>query len=239
MIRVTVWNEHLHEQCQPDVARIYPQGIHGCIAAFLQSDDMTVRTATLADPDCGFSEALLADTDVLILWGHMAHDQVTDEAAARVQRHVQAGMGLIALHSAHMSKAMLRLMGTTMTLRWRHGDRERLICTCPAHPIAQGLPPMIDIPMEEMYGEYFDIPKPDDVIYTGWFAGGEVFRSACTFTRGHGRIFYFQPGHEEYPIYHQPAIQQIIRNAVRWCAPTCRLPQPRDNMQVIQPLEGV
>ena len=127
------------------------------------------------------------------------------------------GMGLIALHSAHLSKILRRLLGTSMTLCWRHDDSERLFCTTPSHPIAKGIPQSFDIPKEEMYGEYFDIPKPDDIIFTGWFAGGAVFRSGCTFTRGYGRIFYFQPGHEEYPVYQMPEIQQIIRNAVRWC----------------------
>jgi trehalose utilization protein len=70
-----------------------------------------------------------------------------------------------------------------------------------------------------MYGEFFDIPKPDEVIFTGWFSGGEVFRSGCTFSRGYGKIFYFQPGHEEYPIYYMPEIQKIICNAARFCTP--------------------
>ena len=126
-----------------------------------------------------------------------------------------------------------------MTLRWRHGDRERLFCTCPTHPIAQGIPAWLDIPKEEMYGEFFDIPKPDDVVFTGWFAGGEVFRSGCTFTRGLGKIFYFQPGHEEYPIYHMPVIQQIIKNGVRWCVPVIRRPAPLDNAWVNPSTEEV
>ncbi len=67
-----------------------------------------------------------------------------------------------------------------------------------------------------MYGEYFDIPKADDVIFTGWFSTGDVFRSGVTFSRGKGRIFYFQPGHEEYPIYYNKDIQKIIKNAVYW-----------------------
>lgn len=121
----------------------------------------------------------------------------------------------------------------------RHGDRERLFCTCPTHPIAQGIPAWVDIPEEEMYGEFFDIPKPDDVVFTGWFAGGEVFRSGCTFTRGLGKIFYFQPGHEEYPIYHMPVIQKIIKNGVRWCVPVVRRPAPLDNAWVNPSTEEV
>ena len=227
MIKVTVWNEYLHEQRQEEVRAVYPDGIHGCIAEFLKKDkNIFVRTATLEEPEHGLTEEVLADTDVLIYWGHMAHGDFSDEIAKRVQNHVLGGMGLIALHSAHFAKIMGLLMGTSMTLRWKHADRERLFVTAPYHPIAQGIAAQFDIPMEEMYGEYFDIPKPDDVVFTGWFAGGEVFRSGCTFQRGLGRIFYFQPGHEEYPIYHMPEIQQILANAVYWCAEVHRQHRP-------------
>ena len=223
MIRVTIWNENLHEQQQEEVRAIYPKGIHGCIADFLsKNNDLWIRTATLEEDEHGLTEAALSETDVLIYWGHMAHEAFSNEVAQRIQKHVLQGMGLIALHSAHLSKVMRLLMGTSMTLRWKHGDRERLFVTAPSHPIARGISPQFDIPVEEMYGEYFDIPKPDDVVFTGWFAGGEVFRSGCTFQRGLGRIFYFQPGHEEYPIYHMPEIQQILANAVHWCADVSR-----------------
>lgn len=232
MIRVTVWNEHL-DDLRPEVQRIYPEGIHGCIASFLREDaELSVRTATLADPECGLSEALLSQTDVLVYWAHQAHERVTDECAERVRQYVLRGMGFIPLHSAHMAKPLRLLLGTSMTLRWRHNDRERLTCVSPGHPIAAGVPQHIELPREEMYGEYFDIPRPDDVVFLGWFAGGEVFRSGCTFTRGLGKIFYFQPGHEEYPIYHQPEIQRIIRNAVHWAAPALRRETPLDNIAV-------
>ena len=227
MIKVTIWNENLHEQQQEEVRAVYPEGIHGCIADFLSKDpQLWIQTATFAESEHGLTEAVLSETDVLIYWGHMAHEAFSDEVAQRVQKHVLQGMGLIALHSAHLAKIMRLLMGTSMTLRWKHGDRERLFATAPSHPIAKGLPPQFDIPTKEMYGEYFDIPKPDDVVFTGWFAGGEVFRSGCTFQRGLGRIFYFQPGHEEYPIYHMPEIQQILVNAVHWCAEVNRQQRP-------------
>lgn len=238
MVRVTVWNENLHERQQEEVRQIYPQGIHGCIADFLKKDkNIFVRTATLEEPEHGLTEEILADTDVLVYWGHSAHHAFSDEVARRVQGHVLQGMGLIALHSAHLAKVMTLLMGTGMTLRWRHGDRERLFVTAPAHPIARGIPSHFDIPTEEMYGEYFDIPKPDDVVFTGWFAGGEVFRSGCTFQRGLGRIFYFQPGHEEYPIYHMPEIQRILANAVYWCSEVRRQHRPLDCTAVRVALE--
>ena len=220
MLRVTVWNEYKHEQEYEGIRKVYPKGIHGCIAEFLgKEEDFTLRTATFYDPEHGLTEEVLQNTDVLIIWSHALQEEFSDEVAERVRRHVLSGMGLVALHSAHYSKIMKKLLGTTMSLKWRHGDKEKLWCIQPTHPIAAGVPEMIELPEEEMYGEFFDIPKPDDVIFAGWFSGGEVFRSGCTFTRGYGKIFYFQPGHEEYPIYYHPDIQKIIVNGVRFCAP--------------------
>lgn len=220
MLRVTVWNEYKHEQEYEGIRKVYPEGIHGCIAGFLKREnDVIVRTATFYEREHGLTEEVLRDTDVLIIWSHALQEEFSDEVAERVRRHVLSGMGLVALHSAHFSKIMKKLLGTSMSLKWRHGDREKLWCIAPTHPIAAGIPEMIELPEEEMYGEFFDIPKPDDVIFTGWFSGGEVFRSGCTFFRGYGKIFYFQPGHEEYPIYYHPDIQKIIVNGVRFCAP--------------------
>ena len=220
MIRVTVWNEFKHERELENIRKVYPEGIHGCIAAFLEKEeDFTVRTATFDMEEHGLTEEVLNDTDVLIIWSHALQKEFSDEVAKRVQRHVLAGMGLVALHSAHYSKILKNLLGTSLTLKWKHGESEKLWCISPTHPIAAGIPEMIAIPEEEMYGEFFDIPKPDDVIFTGWFPNGYVFRSGVTFSRGHGKIFYFQPGHEEYPTYRIPEIQQIIKNGVRFCAP--------------------
>ncbi len=220
MIRVTVWNEYKHEREYEEIHKVYPEGIHGCIAGFLKSEkDFEVQTATFDMPEHGLTEEVLQATDVLIIWSHALQEEFSDEVAQRVCKHVLSGMGLVALHSSHFSKIMKKLLGTSMTLKWRHGDKEKLWCIAPTHPIAAGVPPMVEIPQEEMYGEYFDIPKPDDVIFTGWFSGGEVFRSGCTFTRGYGKIFYFQPGHEEYPVYYMPQIQKIIINGIRFCAP--------------------
>jgi len=234
MIRVTIWNEFVHERELPEIKAIYPEGIHNCLKEFLdKQEDFVIRTATLDMPEHGLSEEILKDTDVLIWWAHAHHDEVSDTVVSRIKSHVLQGMGLIALHSAHFSKILKELLGTTMTLRWRHGDRERIWCTAPSHPIAKGLPAYFDLEQEEMYGEFFDIPKPDDVIFTGWFAGGEVFRSGCTFSRGNGNIFYFQPGHEEYPIYYNENIQKIITNGVRWANPVNRLLAPSDNIHAV------
>ncbi|MBQ7845290.1 MAG: ThuA domain-containing protein [Clostridia bacterium] len=231
-LRVTVWNEFVHERELPEIRAVYPEGIHGCLRNFLEKEqDITVRCVTLDMPNQGITQALLDNTDVLIWWSHARQEDITDETVRLVRNAVHSGMGLIALHSAHFSRIMRDLLGTTMTLHWRHGDREKLWCIDPTHPIAQGVPACIDIPEEEMYGECFDIPRPDDTIFIGWFAGGQVFRSGVTFTRGRGKIFYFQPGHEEAPVYQHPDIQRIIVNAVRWAAPLCRLPAPPDNVE--------
>jgi len=217
MIKVTVWNEFRHEKASENVREIYPDGIHEYIKSFLETEeDMEVRTAYLDMPECGLTYEVLQDTDVLLWWGHMAHGEVPDEVVSKVYDEIMNGMGFIALHSGHHSKIFKKLMGTTCNLAWRLGDRERVWCTVPGHPIARGIPAQFEIPVEEMYGEPFVIPNPEDVIFMGWFEGGEVFRSGCTFKRGNGKIFYFQPGHESNPTYHMKEVQQIIKNAVRW-----------------------
>ncbi|MBN1249871.1 MAG: ThuA domain-containing protein [Anaerolineae bacterium] len=219
-IRVTVWNEYRHERLDERVAEVYPDGIHVAIAGFLAEAGFEVRTATLEEPEHGLTEEVLADTDVLIWWGHMAHHQVDDEIVARVQARVLAGMGLIVLHSAHFSKIFRKLMGTTCNLKWREiGEKERVYVIEPGHPIAKGLPEYFEVPHAEMYGERFDIPAPDTQVFLSWFAGGELFRSGCCWHRGAGKVFYFRPGHETYPIFRQPEIRTVIINAVRWAAP--------------------
>jgi trehalose utilization protein len=217
-INVTIFNENIHEQQNERVRQVYPEGIHGAIAAHLrQQDDMTVQTATLEQPEHGLTEAVLAETDVLLWWGHLAHDQVQDALVDRVQQRVLKGMGLIVLHSGHFSKIFKRLMGTTCGLVWREADeKERLWVVSPNHPITQGLERFIEIPQAEMYGEYFDIPDPDELIFISWFQGGEVFRSGATWHRGQGRIFYFRPGHETYPIYYQEEVLKVLVNGIRW-----------------------
>jgi trehalose utilization protein len=221
MIRVTVWGENYHEQHHELCQKIYPNGMHNTIADGLRSDELVVRTATQDQPEHGLTEQVLAETDVLIWWGHAIHHLVDDNVVERIYRRVLAGMGLIALHSAHMSKIFVKLMGTSCALIWREADeKERLWVVKPSHPIVDGLERYFELEHEEMYGEHFDIPTPDDLVLIGWFQGGEVFRSGCTFHRGKGKIFYFQPGHESYPTYHDKNIQRVISNAAKWAAPT-------------------
>lgn len=218
-MNITVWNENRHEKITPVVTELYPGGIHEYIASLLKSDDAVVRCATLDDEECGLSDEVLATTDVLIWWGHLAHNEVPDYIVDKVQKHILGGMGLIALHSAHFSKIFKKMMGTSCSLKWRGDAKERIWTIMPNHPIAQGVDETFVLPCEEMYGEPFDIAKPDDVIFLGWFNGGEVFRSGCTWTRGHGKIFYFQPGHETNTAFKNENVQKIIKNAIKWVCP--------------------
>jgi trehalose utilization protein len=218
--RVIVWNENVHETTQPEIAAIYPAGIHGAIAAGLRGhlgDRVDVRTATLAQPEHGLTEEVLAATDVLLWWGHIAHDQVADEVVARVHRHVLAGMGLVVLHSGHFSKPFVRLMGTSCSLVWRNdGDREAVWTVAPSHPIAAGVEMPLVLDSHETYGEYFDVPAPTELVFISSHEGGEVFRSGMTFVRGRGRIFYFSPGDQAYPVYHDERIRRVLANAAVW-----------------------
>jgi trehalose utilization protein len=234
-LRVTVWNEFRHERRDQRVMAVYPEGIHAPIVGALRAAGLTVGVATLDEPEHGLTEAALAATDVLIWWGHTAHREVADAIVDRVQARVLAGMGLVVLHSAHHSKIFKRLMGTTCDLKWRAGgDRERLWVVAPSHPIAEGLDECLLLEHEEMYGEPFEVPPPETLVFISWFTGGEVFRSGCCYERGAGKIFYFRPGHETLPTYHHPTVQRIIVNAVRWAAPAAG---PRRVFGRSEPLE--
>jgi trehalose utilization protein len=222
-LRVTVWHEYRHELKHEAVRTIYPEGMHTVLAGALRKwlgDVVEVRTATLDQPEHGIPEDVLATTDVMTWWGHMAHKDVEDTVAEKVQQRVLEGMGIVFLHSAHYSKPFRRLMGTGCGLRCRDsGELERLYVVNPGHEIADGLPAHFEIPHEEMYGEFFDVPAPDELVMISWFEGGNVFRSCCTWNRGKGKVVYFRPGHESFPTYHQEEVQRVIANAVRWAAP--------------------
>lgn len=247
MIRVTIWYEYIQESGEmPEaflpkglseeqkagfrdmlahsaeaIRAVYPRGVMGTVAEHLSGcEDMEVTSVNLYMPEYGLPDELLEHTDVLIWWAHMAHDAVPDELAHKIRDRVLKGMGFIPLHSAHPSKPIKALLGTSGSLKWREGDFCRVWNINPTHPIAQGIPESFELSEEEMYGEPFDIAKPDDIVFLSWFRGGEVFRSGCTWTRGYGKIFYFQPGHVTSPSYHNPLILKIIENAVRWAAPT-------------------
>jgi trehalose utilization protein len=224
-VNVTIWNEYLHEIEEPEIGKIYPTGIHGALADGLSAyPDFAIRTATLVEPSHGLTDEVLASTDVLIWWGHKAHHRVDDEIVAKVQHQVLSGMGLIVLHSGHYSKIFRRLMGTNCSLTWREAnEKERLWVVEPSHPVMAGMPPYFELEMEEMYGERFDVPTPDDLLMVSWFQGGEVFRSCATWRRGHGKIVYFRPGHEEYATYRNEHVLRVISNACRWTARTVNI----------------
>lgn len=207
-------------------------GIHVVLAEALQEGggDVAVRTALQQSPEHGLTQSLLDDTDVLLWWSHLKDDEVDDEIVERVARRVEAGMGLVILHSAIGSKVACRVLGTSCRgTGWRHGDAELMWTVAPAHPICHGLPHPISVPEGEMYGEPLDIPQPDEVVYLTSYAGGEVLRSVVTWQRGAGRVVFVAPGHEESPIYRQAEIRLLLRNATAWAgrqvvpgAPVCR-----------------
>lgn len=221
-LRVLVWGENVHEQRDAPVRAIYPQGMHTTIAEGIREylPHATVSTATLQEPEHGLTAERLAATDVLTWWGHAAHGEVSEAVVARVQQRVLEGMGLIALHSAHYAKIFKRLLGTSCSLTWREaGEKERVWVCQPGHPIAAGIDRFFELPHEEMYGEPFGIPPPEEQVFISWFAGGEVFRSGCCWRRGNGKIFYFRPGHETHPTYFDPNVRRVIANAVEWARP--------------------
>ena len=238
--RVTIWNEHRQERTDAPVRAIYPDGMHAAIAAGLRANGLpAARVATLDEPEHGLTAEVLAATDVLTWWGHVAHDEVSDAVVDRVQAAVLAGMGLVVLHSGHFSRIFQRLMGTSCDLKWREdGRRERLWVVDPSHPIAEGFGEGFALAEEEMYGEHFDIPAPDELVMLSWFPGGEVFRSVCTFRRGAGRIVYLRPGHETHPTYHDPNIQRLIANACRWAARSGAVRPGYGHRPPIEPPQG-
>lgn len=237
-INVTVWNEYAHERGNEKIAQIYPEGIHGAIKQKLEEiGDYQITVATLDMEEHGLSDEVLNHTDVLIWWGHCKHSEVSDEIAQKVKERVLDGMGFIALHSAHASKPFKLLMGTSCRLKWRENDeKERVWVIEPSHPIAKNLPEYIEFDEEETYGERFEIPTPDELVFISWFAGGEVFRSGCCYKRGLGKIFYFRPGHEEYPTYYRDDVTRILANAIEWACPD-GITKP--TLGHVEPLENV
>ncbi|WP_404475957.1 ThuA domain-containing protein [Staphylococcus pseudoxylosus] len=235
-MNITIWNEFRHEQESEDVQAVYPNGIHHVIASFL-TDDHIVTTATLDEPQHGLTDDVLAQTDVLIWWGHKVHEEVDEEVVEKVKQKVLEDMGLVVLHSGHFSKIFKSLMGTSCDLKWREADeKERLWVVDPTHPIAEGIDSYFELEKEEMYGEHFDIPSPDETVFISWFEGGEVFRSGATFKRGNGKIFYFRPGHETYPTYYNVNVQKVIKNAVKWAFNSNTTRHQYGN---VQPLEQI
>ncbi len=239
MINVTVWNEYYHETVNEEVQAIFPRGIHGCIAEILgeEPDTFNVTTVTLLNPSQGLPEDLLNNTDVLIWWGHLRHGEVDDRLVECIRRRVyRNGMGFIALHSSHKSKPFMQIVGSDGSLQWGDNQLEIMWNILPAHPIAEGIPQYFKLETEEMYGEPFNIPQPDELVFASWFQHGNIFRSGCCFYRGVGKVFYFQPGHETARSYYDPNVRRIIRNAARWAAPNKFLPGLPTKTDYISPI---
>lgn len=233
MVSVTIWNEYVQEQTEDEVASVYPDGIHAVLSEALEQRGHDVRVATLDEPEHGLPPEVLDETDVLVWWEHRAHEDVQDSVVDRVCDRIYDGMGFIPLHSAHYSKLFKRLMGTPCSLDYREsGERERVWTVDPGHPITDGINRSFVIPETEMYGEPFAVPEPNRLVFISWFEGGEVFRSGCCYHRGNGRIFYFRPGHETYPVYREPAVQTVIDNAIRWATPKTNMGVDRENRSV-------
>lgn len=240
-IQVTIWNEFRHEKIHEEIKQVYPNGIHNAIGDYLKGEeDFHVRTATLDEEDHGLTDEVLNSTDVLFWWGHMCHHEVRDDIVEKVYNRVLNGMGLIVLHSGHHSKIFKKLMGTTCNLKWREvGEKERLWVVDPSHKIVEGIGEYIELPHEEMYGEIFEIPTPDELVFVSWFEGGEVCRSGCCYKRGFGKVFYFRPGHESYPTYFNTDIQTVLKNAAYWAAPVTRGTKRVENAPCVEPLEEI
>jgi len=242
-VRVLVWDEN-----PPHAPKdLYPKSINGAIADALNKigdGQIAATTASLDDAGQGISEDALQNTDVLLWWGHARHGEVSDETAERVRRAVwENGLGFIPLHSGHYSKPFKAVLECTGHLMggWREApgfEPEEITVCAPRHPIAQGIEDFT-IPLEEMYGAPFGIPPFETLVFQSYFPlGGEYF--PCGFTTtvgagidaeftsgpgkgvgrgdGKGRVFYFRPGHETCPTYHNATVQQIIANGVLWAA---------------------
>ena len=243
MTKVTVFNENLQETSGDDVVnlvhyetedyrefllnsagkitKVHPQGIHMTLKSiFDECDDMAVRTVTMDMPEFGFSQEVLDDTDVLVLWAHLAHEKITDEIAERIKNRVHEGMGFLCLHSAHQCKPLHKLIGVSTIPKWRMEDACKIYCIEPNHPIAKDIPDMFELEAEQVYCEPFDITTPDELVFVTWYQGGELLRSGCCWERENGRIFYFQPGHETCKSYYDVNVRQILKNAVRWASHT-------------------
>jgi trehalose utilization protein len=239
-LRVLVWDENPHHASK----ELYPNGIRGGVLdGLVESDTLSLldaKSAHLDEPEQGVTDEILANTDVLVWWGHARHGEVKDELAERVAKRVQeGGMGFVALHSAHYSKTFKKVINGKGDLKggWREStDTEELTVCAPWHPIAEGVEDFI-LDNEEMYGGPFDVPPHEVLVLQSYFPlGGEVFPAGICWTvgtgidpaftsgpgkgvgQGHGvgRVFYFRPGHETYPTYLDHRIRRVIYNAVKW-----------------------
>lgn len=216
-VNALVWSEGTEPE------DVYPRGVRGPIADYLSEEtDIEARTRSIEDEDQGVSGDDLEWADVILWWGHLRHDDVTDETVDRIEEHVREnGVGFVSLHSAHYARPYKRLIGMSGDLgghRLTDDESEYVEVCAPDHPIAEGVDDFT-LPEVEMFGEPYDIPEPETVVlHSEYSEGDEEFRSGVTFEFGEGRGFYLRPGHEEFEIYLDDNIQRIVTNATRWAA---------------------
>ncbi len=217
--RVVVWSEGTAPKS------VYPHDINAAIAEGLYVlSGWEVSTASITQQDQGLPDDVLGNVDVLIWWGHERHGDVTDDLVARIVARVRDhGMGFIATHSAHYSKPLKALLGTPCGWKGGYeddGSKVEIVVMAHSHPIARGVKDFV-VPHTERYGDPFEAPQPETLIFDGIYTlpngTHQNAQQGMVWRIGKGRVFYFQPGHEGYPIYFQPEIRQVVRNGVRWC----------------------
>lgn len=217
--KVLVWSEGTAPK------NVYPNDINAAIAEGLKPlKGWEVQAVSINDPDQGLPDDLLNSASALIWWGHQRHGDVKDELVAKIKTRVtEEGMGFIATHSAHYSKALKAILGTPCGWSYYTDDGAKLdmVVKAPTHPICKGVKDFT-IPHTERYGDPFQCPTPETVLFDGIYTMKDDKTEHClqgfTWTIGKGRVMYFQPGHEGYPIYFMPEVQQIFRNGVQWVA---------------------
>lgn len=224
---ILIYNEGRDEKLKPEVLDVYPEGIGEQLKNLLSQFPgcNILDCISMYDVEEKMNEDLLEKADVLVYWSHGGNGLFPEEVAKLIGAYVLRGLGFVVLHSAIGCKAFKSLMGTTCSIHYRHDDFERMTCCNPVHPIAAGLPLHIELEKEESYGEFIDVPTPDDIIYLGWFDSGEVCRSVMTWSRGYGKIVFIQPGHETNPSYKNPWIQKLIYNSCIWASRSFHLPE--------------
>ncbi len=214
---VVVWSEGTAPK------NIYPHDVNAVIADGLKPlKGWKVVIASIDDPEQGLPDSLLNSADVLIWWGHKRHGDVKDELVAKIVKRVkEGGMGFIATHSAHYSKPLKAVLGTNCGWNGYIDDGSKLTVIVKAtdHPICKGVKDFV-CPHTERYGDPFEVPTPETVLFDGLYElpnnTTEHAQQGMVWTIGKGRVFYFQPGHEGYPIYFQEEVRQIFRNGVQW-----------------------
>jgi len=238
-INVLVWDEQQDRQVNSGAYKNY---LGNAIAEFLAKvPGVRVVSANINEPQQGLSQERLARAQVILWWGHVRHADVDDSKVESIVARVKQGKTVfVALHSAHYSKPFKRLLGTRCGFAYvdsnrGRGYREKLVVTNPNHPITEGLSDF-EIPRTEIYAEPFEVPFPDKVLLYGYWDNGHSFPDLCYWSVGArgvaalarervrlpGKVVYFRPGHETFPIFHQPEVQECIRRIVLWAGSQVR-----------------